>query len=573
MNDQQPKSRNRTDYLICFALVLATLAVYWQVYRFGFVLLDDPGYVSGNAKVLGGLSAGSILWAFRAMYQSNWHPLTWISLMADAQIGGGSPLVFHLTNVVLHVANVLLLFAFLRLATGSRWRSAFVALLFAIHPLHVESVAWVTERKDVLSTLFWLLTMLAYLRYTTRPSVLRYVSVAVLFALGLMAKPMLVTLPFVLLLMDIWPLGRVGKTSVRLLIAEKIPLLVLTVGSCVLTMIAQSSAGAVYTAAALPIGARISNALVACVGYIVKMFWPANLMPQYPHPGRSLPEWKIAVSAVLLAAATIGAIASARKRSYVAVGWAWYLLTLVPVIGLVQVGLQAMADRYTYVPLIGLFIIIAWGVPEIVSALGMRRPMIVLAPVSAALTVALMVSAHCQTSYWRSTEALGEHSVRVSDRSYTAHLMLGDAYAERNRCDKAAREYLRARELAPFSVQASFDLAQIYSRMNRYADSANEFRRTLKFWGYRGDVHYQAGVLLAKMGQYDRAIGHFRRAPGLGYDVPRVYVDMGCAYIHKHDLLQARDCFNQALRLDPKDPTALRDMAWVEQQLGDAQDN
>ena len=547
-----------------------TLGVYWQVYRFGFILLDDPGYVTSNPHVMRGLCADSMIWAFRALYQSNWHPLTWISLMTDAQIGGGSPAVFHLTNVGLHVLNTLLLFAFLRLATRFRWRSAFVALLFAIHPLHAESVAWVTERKDVLSTLFWLLTMLAYLRYSLKPSTRRYLPVLVLFALGLTAKPMLVTLPFVLLLLDIWPLDRLGRTKLRRLIVEKLPLIVLTTASCLVTMIAQSGGGAVY--AALPIGARISNALVAYVGYIAKMLWPAGLMPQYPHPGRSLPEWQIGASALLLALVTTAALRSWKKRPYLTVGWLWYMLTLIPVIGLVQVGLQAMADRYSYVPLIGLFVIIAWGVPEVVAALQVDRPARVLAPIAAAVTMALMVCAYYQVSYWRDTKTLAEHSVRVSDKSYTAHVMLGDAYSEQHEYARAIGEYLRGRELAPFSVQVSFNLAQMYSITGRYADSANEFKRTLKVWYYRGDVHYQAGVLLAKMGQYDRAIGHFRRAPGLGYDVPAVYIDMGCAYIHKHDLLQARECFNQALRLDRNDPTAQRDLTWVEEQLDNGHD-
>jgi Tfp pilus assembly protein PilF len=467
----------------------------------------------------------------------------------------------------------LLLFALLQLATGYRWRSAAVALLFAIHPLHVESVAWVTERKDVLSTLFWLLAMLAYLRYAARASVGRYLLVAALFALGLMAKPMLVTLPLTLLLLDVWPLRRIdpgaegwGRGLWRC-VWEKIPLFVMSAASCVITIAAQDRGQSMFAIAELPMGARVSNALVAYISYIAKMLCPLNLMPQYPHPGPTLPVWHVAGSAVLLALMTVIAVKSIRRRPYLTVGWLWYIVTLIPVIGLIQVGMQAMADRYTYVPLIGLFVVAAWGVPEVLTALRVTRPSPVWLSLGGAIALALMVTSCFQVSYWRDTTSLAEHALVVNDKSYTAHLLRGDAYAQNGDYEQAVAEYRRSLRMAPFSAQTSFSLAQTLCKMERFRESAEEFKRTLKMWPYHGDVHYEAGALLVKMGQLDRALNHFRCALSLGYECPAVYVDMGYVYAHKHDMSKAKQCFVKALRLDPNDKTARSNLRWADQQL------
>ncbi len=452
------RRRNRTDLLICFLLVAATVAVYWQVHGFSFVLMDDQVYVMSNQHVLGGITAKSVAWAFRTNFQANWHPLTWISLMLDANIGGGKPGAFHVTNVVLHVLNTLLLFAFLRRSTRQTWPSAVVAALFALHPLHVESVAWVTERKDVLSTFFWLLALLAYVEYARRPRLRTYMLVVAAFALGLMAKPMLVSLPIVLLLMDAWPLGRVVQSpkskvesrdpglrgvvesgkwkaesreqdgaprsllfptpySLLPLLVEKLPLFAMAAGSCVVTVWAQGSGGAIVSAHAISLGERVANALVAYVGYIVKMIYPLNLAAPYPHPYSSLPAWQVIGSGVLLAAVTAGAVASARKAPYVTVGWLWYVITLIPVIGVVQVGQQAMADRYTYVPLIGLFVVIAWGVPEAVNALMAGRDKARLsrmwAVLAGVLIVGLMANTYQQVGYWKDSLSLYQRALVI----------------------------------------------------------------------------------------------------------------------------------------------------------------
>jgi len=558
------------------ALILATLAVYWQVFGFGFAGLDDTAYVANNPHVLGGLTSRSAAWAFQTTYQSNWHPLTWISLMADAKIGGGGAAAFHVTNVALHILNTILLFVFLRLATGHRWRSGAVALLFAIHPLHVESVAWITERKDVLSTAFWLLTMLAYLWYARRRSVWRYLVVVLSFALGLMAKPMLVTLPFVLLLMDIWPLDRV-KADVKgwwrrwsPLALEKTPMFVLAAASCVVTFRVQQHSGAVADFQFLSPGVRIANALVAYVSYITKMFWPLRLTVLYAHPGRTLPMSAVVGSALALVLATAVAITLTRKKPYVAVGWLWYVLTLVPVIGLVQVGSQGMADRYTYVPLIGLFVLLAWGVPDLVGrrySQVSRRPVVALSALGALIAVALSVAAYVQVGYWRDVTSLAKHAVEAYPESFTAHYLRAGAYSDRGDFRSAVEEYRKSLALNPNWGFVHFGLAVSLSRLGQLPASAEEFKRTLKMIPLSPDVHYEAGGLLLKMGQWDRAIKHYRYALALGCGYANCYTEMGYAYARKRDFDNARKCFVDALQVDPNQEQAREYLAWTDAQL------
>ena len=359
-------------------LTACVAAVYIQAGSFGFLDYDDPFYVPLNTQVLAGLTWDGIKWAFTTMHAGNWFPLVWLSLMLDRTLLGAGAGGFHLVNVALHIANTILLFWVLKRYTKAVWASFFVSALFALHPLHVESVAWITERKDVLSMLFWLLTMLAYLRYVEIPTIKRYVIICVVFALGLMSKPMLVTLPFVLVLMDYWPLKRLwteGESNgvkIGRLLLEKIPLLSLSAASCVMTVIAQKNSGAVAKISIVPFSQRIGNALVSYCDYILKTFWPVDLAVFYPHPIKSLAGWKVAVSLAVLVVITI-AVILLRRRRYLLVGWLWYLGTLVPVIGLVQVGGQAMADRYTYIPLTGIFIMLAWLAGDFVAQRRFRQ--------------------------------------------------------------------------------------------------------------------------------------------------------------------------------------------------------
>ena len=358
MTGRQPPSR----FLLALLLAAATLAVFARVNHFEFLNYDDPLYVTVNPHVQQGLSVEGVRWAFTTFTAANWHPLTWISLMLDASIGGTDPFVFHLTNLVLHLANVLLLFSFLDRITGRPRPSAVTAALFAIHPLHVESVAWIAERKDVLSTLFLLLTLMAYARFVEQPDRPRRLAVVLLFALGLLAKPMLVTLPVLLLLLDAWPLRR--SAPWRSLVLEKLPLFAMSIGTGILTFVAQRQAETVGSLAGYPLGVRVANAIVATATYLGRTIWPTRLAVFYPHPGASLGAVAVAGSAVVLFALTSWAIRLRRSRPYLFFGWGWYLVTLAPVVGIVQVGWQARADRYTYIPLIGIFLAVVWAISE-----------------------------------------------------------------------------------------------------------------------------------------------------------------------------------------------------------------
>ncbi len=438
-------NKNRRFIGVAALLAVVTAGAFWRVFVAGFVF-DDKLYILGNPHVQNGLNWADINWAFTAMFASNWHPLTWISHMLDSQIWGLDPFGPHLVNLLLHVANVVLLFAVLRRMTGFIWRSAFVAALFAVHPLHVESVAWVAERKDVLSALFWMLTMLAYVRYVERPGIGTYALVTGLFALGLLSKPMLVSLPLVLLLIDFWPLERSGvsrmggastparigrplKTSPTALIVEKIPLFALSIGSAIVTYLAQQASGSVAISG-FPLGVRVANALVSTVWYLWKMIVPTGLAAFYPHRGITIPVWQVIGSTVLLTGITALVILLARRKPYLAVGWSWFVITLLPVIGLVQVGSQSMADRYTYVPLIGVFIALTWAVAEYWSmgVWGYGRSNSGSAPTrpyphTPVLSVpAVLIIAACvvgtwrQTGYWKDEISLCRHALAVTQR-------------------------------------------------------------------------------------------------------------------------------------------------------------
>lgn len=440
--------------VICLLLVVLTLAVFAQTLWHDFIRLDDDVYITLNEQVLQyGLSRATIWWALTTKYNANWHPLTWISYLTDAELFEFEPWGYHLTNLLLHVANVLLLFLVLSRMTGSVWKSAFVAALFAIHPLHVESVAWVAERKDVLSTFLWLLTMWAYVRYTERASMTRQLALWAVFALGLMAKPMLVTLPLVLLLLDYWPLGRTSKTRFLDLVWEKLPIFGFSLASCIITFQAQSAGGAVGAVQLFTPLIRANNAVVAYVSYMLKTIVPIRLSVYYPHFGPFIPVWQVVGSALILTAITVLVVRAARTRRYLPVGWFWYLVTLVPVIGIVQVGSQAMADRYTYVPLIGLFIIAAWGIPDIV-----KRSQILRVPAVIVILLLAAVAAR-QASYWKDSVTLFEHGISVTQHNSVLHADLGLALRDLNRNDEAIAHYEEALRINPRFAEAHNNLA------------------------------------------------------------------------------------------------------------------
>jgi len=502
-------SDGRLKAAICAALAVITVAAYWRVLGAMCVVLDDGAYLFQNPMVLDGLKLHRIAQAFTIFHSGNWHPLTWMSHMTDCQLYGPNAMGHHLTSLLFHAANAILLFLVLAKITGSTWRSAFVAALFAIHPLHVESVAWISERKDVLSTFFWMLTMWAYVSYVRRPGAARYALMVVFYALGLMSKPMLVSLPLVLLLLDVWPLGRADLRW--RLVWEKSPLFAMSAASCVVTMLAQRSGGAVVTLDALPLSIRIANAAIAYTGYIQKMLWPSGLSVLYPHPLEKLPVWWAAVSGVMIAAATYLSIRAARRRPYVTVGWLWYVITLVPVIGIVQVGSQSMADRYTYVPLTGLFIIIAWGVPDLLA----RRAGALLKPTFAAAVIAVAVLAGCtwvQAGFWRDTDSLLGHAVKVMPDHTLAYLCWGEGLNHQRRYDEARKCFEKAVRIDPRDPTAHLDLGIALSHLGKYRQAIAEYELALRLGRNDSDVHFNLANDYFNLGMVDMALRHCRIA-------------------------------------------------------------
>ncbi len=505
--------------LVCLLLAGAILLPYLQVKDHGFITLDDPMYVTENHEVQAGLTWQGVKWAFTTMQSSNWHPLTWLSHMLDCRLYGLHPPGHHMTNVAFHLADTILLFLFLARLTRALWPSALVAALFALHPLHVESVAWVSERKDVLSAFFWLTTMWAYAGYAAAPSLRRYLPVLLSFTLGLLAKPMLVTLPFVLLLLDFWPLGRIpggpapGLTEAedpglvpargvyRRLLLEKIPLLALVAVSCLITMVVQADTGAMMPLAVMPLGPRIANALVAYVKYIVKLFWPYPMVFFYPLA--PVPWWQAAVAGLALLALSTFLLYRARRYPYLAVGWFWYLGTLVPVIGLVQVGGQAMADRYAYIPFIGLFIMVAWGVSELTA--GRRHRQVVAATGAFMAILACLLSTWVQAGYWRNSETLFNHALQVDRNNYMAYHHLGMALANEGKTDQAIAMYRNTLALAPQYAPAYNNLGIIYAQLGRFDEAVSLFKAAIKLTPTNAVFYRNLALAYQKQGKNPEA--------------------------------------------------------------------
>ncbi len=548
-------SRSRHGSLLIQAgLVVLTLLVYAQTVRFGFVRLDDPAYVAENPHVLGGPTPANLAWAFTTTHRSNWHPLTWLSLMLDASLGA-SPAVFHGTNVALHVLNVLFLFQALLGMTGLPWRGAFVAALFAIHPLHVESVAWVTERKDVLSTLFWMLTLLAYARWAERKGAARYALVVGAFVLGLLSKPMLVSLPLVLLLLDLWPLDRlpIGRKRSTLL-WEKAPLLLLAALSSAITLYAQARGGAVAALEPFPLGTRVANAVVAYAGYLGKMLWPRHLALPYPYDAQALTPLRVSASALVLVAISALAVFTARSRPYLLVGWLWYLITLAPVIGLVQVGTQSMADRYTYVPLIGPFIAVTWGVIDLAGA---RRGLrVALAAAAGAVVAVLTGLAFVQTGLWRSSSELFTHALRVTERNAVAHNVVGLELDDRGRLDEAIAHYRDAIHFSRNYVDADVNLAAALARSGRPDEATLYYAEALRVVPDHLLARKGMGLLLAQQGKDQEATLYLRGAVNADPEDVQSRNNLAAVLLRQGRLDEAETHLVQALRLDPENATA-----------------
>ena len=603
---REPGAASRyTVWAVCGFLLLAVALVFGQTVRYDFVNFDDTEYVYDNPDLAHGLSGQSITWAFTATQCNNWHPLTWLSYLVDYQFYGSKPWGYHLTNVLLHAAAAIALFLVLRRMTGDLWPSAFVAAVFAIHPLRVESVAWVSERKDVLSGLFFMLTLGAYVAYVRRPfSLVRYLLVIFLFALGLMAKPMLVTLPLVLLLMDYWPLGRMSHgwggsctaapgatvqlspqrtaSTIWRLVVEKLPLLALSAASCAVTARAQGEA--IARLDHLPLWSRVANAFISYAAYLGQCVYPANLAVFYPYQGPELPIGQAAGALLLLAGICVAVAVLRRRCPYVLVGWCWYVGMLVPVIGLVQVGAQAMADRYTYLPQIGLLMAVAWAAKD---ALRPRAYRGWAWRIAVALIVAtLMGCAWRQTSYWRNSETLWRHALDCSPGCSTAGNNLGTTLRDEGRLDEATacfRDVLqlkpndvmllnnlalsvndqgqhaealalleKALELKPDEVHTQANLGLVLVACGRLDEALAECRKALDIKPDDAEAHNNFGNALAACGRFDEAIAHFQAVLNVKPNHAEAHYNLGIALLRKRQFDEAIVHFQKALAVKPR---------------------
>lgn len=558
------------SFWIYVVLLLATITVYGQVRHFDFVNYDDPEYVSGDSNVLRGLTPESLAWAATSAEAANWFPLTRLSHMVDVQLFGLDSGLHHLTSLLFHTVSTLLLFAFLNGATRARWPSAFVAFIFALHPLHVESVAWIAERKDVLCAFFWFFVLWTYLRYTERPGLGRYLLVLFLFCCGLMAKPMIVTLPFTLWLLDIWPLGRLPPAKPSLVFLEKVPFLALSAAVAVITYVVQHGSRAVKP---FPLELRVENALVSYAVYIGKTFWPLDLAVFYPYP-QDMSVWQPALAGLALLCVSVLVVRAFRTRPYLAVGWFWYLGTLLPVIGLIQVGAQARADRYTYILMIGISIMIAWGAVDVVSR--WPRSKLALTALAAAICGCYAVLAFIQIQYWRNSETLFAHALQVTQGNYVAHHNYGVAISDQpGRLPEAIAHYQEALRIQPQSVEARTDLGSALAKSGHLEQAIAEYETALQIAPdctiCRSNLDlarrqlvgelFDKGVALAKSGRTQEAIGRFEAALRLDPADAEAHNDLGVALAVLGRTAQAIQEFKAAVQLKPDYPDARYNLA------------
>lgn len=517
-------------YILFFSLVLITLCVYWQTRTHGFYIYDDGAYVADNVIVLQGITPEGIVWALSDFHVANWHPVTWFSHMLDVQLFGTNASGHHLVSVIIHTLNALLVFFLLLQLTSAPWRSFTVSLLFAIHPLHVESVAWIAERKDLLSGLFFFLTLIAWERYVRRQTIIRYVCALSLFVLGLMSKPMLVTMPFILLLLDWWPLGRFDvQRNPAWLFMEKIPFFIFTVGFSIVTFLAQNKGGAVMSFEKSPITLRLANAVVSYGTYLKKMLWPNDLVVFYPFPA-SIDWWSLVVWVIIFAVATIVFLRLRNRYPYLIVGWLWYLGMLVPVIGVIRVGAQAMADRYTYLPILGPFIMIVWGTAEAATK-PVRKAVIVACIVI--VTGLLAFSAWRQVGYWKNDITL---FARVLEYETVTPMTLTDF----------ANSYIK--KGVQLKDQWDFDEALKYFNI-----AAARTTGTVA-----ATAHNNIGLIMAMKGKDTEAIREYEMAMKLDPTLPDAYFNMGLQYLEKGSRSEAAACFREVVRLNPDNEKALR---------------
>ena len=604
-------SERSTDLFVDLWLCLGIAAVYLHVLQYPFIRFDDPLYITENPYVQSGLSWSGIRWAFTNVSAGFWMPVTWLSFLCDYELYGLNPAGYHLTNILLHMGNSLLLYRVLRLMTGTVWRSALVACLFALHPLRVESVVWISERKDVLSTFFWMCTLLAYYYYVARKGAMRYMAAMCTFILGLMAKPMIVTLPFVLLLLDYWPLGRYHSLTQRKhkakniffgLVTEKIPFFIVSAIFSALTYTVHTMAGLVISFGALTLDLRLANALLSYLVYIKKMLWPFDLGIFYPHPG-AIELKEIIPTALVLGLFTFIAIRFFRKCPYWVVGWFWFLGTLLPAIGIVQMGFQASADRYSYIPLIGLFILIAWSVPIISARPPWKRPLIVV--LGLGVIIGLSIRTWDQTLHWRSTLSLFTHTLSVTEDNWLMHHNLGILLSEKRRPLEAASHFTQALEIKPYyengmhavslamspvrndsfihhapfapkpatgSIQDDYRVSQQYLLAGKFDQAIRLLRKALLSDPVSPATHNNLGVAHLRKGHIPEAMAHFTFALKYRLEFPEAHYNLGKAYDTLGYNSQALLHYEKAFLLRP-DYKRARDAVERARKEGDVRNN
>ena len=583
LTSRRQASARSQAVLVYLSLTAITWLVFGQTLKHDFVNFDDHGYVYENPLVTRGLTISGTVGAFTHAHARNWHPLTTISHMLDCQLYGLNAGGHHFTNLALHTIAVLLLFRVLRVTTGTLWPGAVVAALFAIHPLHVESVAWVSERKDVLSAVFFMLTLAAYVRYARAPSPGRYFIVAVIFTLGLMSKPMLVTVPFVLLLLDYWPLRRFDKLPAlksrggiviwldrqsNYLFLEKTPLLILSGLSCLATIWAQDSATGLLEQ--LPFTWRLDNALVSYIEYVRQAFCPARLAVFYPHPNNALSMWQVTLATALLLAISALAIVLRKKRPYVFTGWFWYVGMLVPVIGIVQIGEQGHADRYTYLPYIGLFLLIVWTAADLATTWHLRRQYLWLVASTAIAVLSYLAAA--QTSFWKNSETLWNHTLSVTSNNDFAHNNLGFLYLRRGELDKAISHFETALKIRSGNDQTHYNLgtalvhmnlANALARKGRPEEAIVHYEEAIKLRPDYGDAYYNFGSVLFQRGRIDDAIAQWQKALAIQPNDAAAHTSLGNAFLQKGWPEKALIQYQTAVEIDPREANARNNMAWV----------
>jgi tetratricopeptide (TPR) repeat protein len=552
---------------------LVTLAVYWQVNQFDFVNIDDNIYVTENSHIQSGITLDGIRWALNSKYFHLWNPLVWLSFMFDYQLYGLNPGGYHVTNLILHILSALLLFRLFNRMTQAIWPSAFVAAIFALHPLHVESVAWVAERKDVLSAFFWMLTLCLYVYYTEKPAVRRYLLVLFSFVLALMSKPMVVTLPLILILLDYWPLKRFESKKDNLFLwqlKEKLPFFILSAVLVIITLYTPNAPGLPDTPdlKQFPLISRLTNAPVAFVTYLGKTFWPHDLTVFYLFPIQT-PIWQFVGSSLLIISISAAVIVMARRLPYLFAGWLWYAITIAPVIGIIQINQQAMADRYTYLPLIGVSIILAWGIPLLFPNENMRKK--ILFPSALVFFTIMSVLTWRQCGCWKNAVELYNHILKITSNNYAVHINLGSALFDEGKTEEAIRHYNEAIRIKPNLILSYDKRGVAYAKLGRHQLAFEDFNKAIRLRPDLADTYYNRGTLYYNLDRYQSAIDDLSEAIRLKPDNLLAYFNRGGAYINLGQYQPAIEDLSKVISLDPTSFDAYNNRGFIYLKLGQYQ--